>query len=104
MREFRGWSCLTWGIREGFSEEVALDEDVAKWSTEEGPSMHSDPQGSTELVLNEDQREARLVCGSEEGKDTDEVEGAGASLCRTLKATENRADFIQRAVGSHGGV
>lgn len=68
MREFRRWSCLTWGIGEGFSEEVALDVDVAKWSTEEGARMCSDPQGSTELVLNEDRREARLVYGSEEGR------------------------------------
>jgi len=28
---------------------------------------------------------------------------AGASLCRTLKATESRVDFTLRAVGSHGG-
>lgn len=38
-----------------------------------------------------------------EGKDTDEVKGTGASLYRTLEATEWRADFTLRAVGHHGG-
>ena len=43
MREFRGWSYLSWGIGEGFSKEVAPAVAVANWRTEDGVSMCSDP-------------------------------------------------------------
>lgn len=75
-----------------------------KGIAERGGCMYNSPEAAESLSCLGIKGRQVWLGKMNERKGTAEVEGAGASLHRTLRATGWRVDFTLRAAGSHGGL